>query len=367
MRYRRILVLFWIVLNMGWVYSQENKRDLRLDNPTPSGSSLPAIASPPVPGFAVPRGYALIIGVSQYQNLSPQFQLQYTQRDAESIYSVLISQSGGSFRAQNVRKLIGTQATLSNIRRELEEWLPSVAQEDDTVLIYFAGHGFIFGGEGYLGPYDLHPSNIPGTGYPMNALGKLIGGKIKAKNKVIITDACHSGAITPGADSQTVSSSLLNLNRSVFSLTASRDREQSFESPDWGGGHGIFTYYVVKGLEGEADENRDARVTADELAEYVHRNVRDATSGRQNPTSERRSFDPNLLLAFVPRNQMVHADALAKLEFGALILEVNMDGVEIFVDGESKGVVNKGTPLKLPGLRPGVHSIKGVRDRKSVV
>ena len=49
------------------------------------------------------------------------------------------------------------------------------------------------------------------------------------------------------------------------------DREQSFESPDWGGGHGIFTYYVVKGLEQEADENTDGIVTADELAEYVRR------------------------------------------------------------------------------------------------
>ncbi len=64
--------------------------------------------------------------------------------------------------------------------------------------------------------------------------------------------------------------SLLNLSTSLFSLTASRDREQSFESQQWGGGHGIFTYYVVKGLEGEADTNGDGIVTADELAEYVH-------------------------------------------------------------------------------------------------
>ncbi len=42
---------------------------------------------------------------------------------------------------------------------------------------------------------------------------------------------------------------LLQLDKSLFSLTASRDREQSFESADWGGGHGIFTYYVVQRLE----------------------------------------------------------------------------------------------------------------------
>jgi tetratricopeptide (TPR) repeat protein len=361
MQYLRSLLLFVICLSLDPSFAQENKRDLRLDNSTAPEPSIPTNPAVSPPAFQVPRGYALIVGVSSYKNLAAKFQLQFTERDAESIYSVLISQSGGSFRAQNVHRLLGTEATLVNLQKELEEWLPSVAQEDDTVLIYFAGHGFIFGGEGYLGPYDLHPDNIPGTGYSMARLGKLIGGKIKAKNKVMITDACHSGAITPGADSQTVTSSLLNMNRSLFSLTASRDREQSFESPEFGGGHGVFTYYVVKGLEGEADENRDGKVTADELAEYAHRNVRDATGGRQNPTSERGSFDPNLLLAFIPRDHMVNKDALAKLEYGTLIFESNMDGVEVFVDGESKGVVNKGTPLRLPGLRPGLHNIKGQR------
>ena len=98
-----------------------------------------------------------------------------------------------------------------------------------------------------------------------------MGRKIKGKWKVLLTDSCHSGAITPPADAATVECSLRGLDRSLFSLTASRDREQSFESPDWGGGHGIFTYYVVKGLEGSADENRDGIVSADELGEYVTR------------------------------------------------------------------------------------------------
>ena len=78
----------------------------------------------------------------------------------------------------------------------------------------------------------------------------------------------------------------------MFSLTASRDRERSFESADWGGGHGIFTYYVVKGLDGEADETGDGIVTADELADYTYRNVREATKGQQNPTSDQGNFDP---------------------------------------------------------------------------
>jgi uncharacterized caspase-like protein len=99
--------------------------------------------------------------------------------------------------------------------------------------------------------------------------------------------------------------SLLDVHQSIFSLTASRDREQSFESAQWGGGHGIFTYYVVRGMAGAADTNKDGVVTADELAEYVHTNVREATNAQQNPTSERGSFDSNMVLAYDPTQAQV--------------------------------------------------------------
>src|ERR1035438_3070917 len=103
------------------------------------------------------------------------------------------------------------------------------------------------------------------TGYPMDELGAVIGSKIHAKWKILLTDACHSGAISP-EDTQSLNQTLSTLNQSLFSLTASRDREQSFESPDLQGGHGVFTYYVVKGLEGEADYSHDGKVTEIEKA-----------------------------------------------------------------------------------------------------
>ena len=341
-------------------FGQKKERDLRLEKEPPKPAASTADVSVPA-GVKVPRSYAVVIGIAQYQNLEPKHQLQYSANDAEAIYSILISPQGGNFRAENVRKLIGKQATLENVRRELEVWLPSMAREDDRVLIYFAGHGFVYQGKGYLAPYDINLKNIAETGYPMDSLGMVVGSRIKAKNKVLLTDACHSGAITPGAQNENLSSSLLSIHKSLFSLTASRDREQSFESPDWGGGHGIFTYYVVKGLEREADENTDGIVTADELAEYVRRNVREATNAKQNPTSDRGSFDPNLPLSYNPKILASRGGSQRKSDFGTLILVSNMDGVEVFVNGASVGVVNKAAPLKLPGLRPGVHTVKAVR------
>src|SRR6266436_2705239 len=313
----------------------------------------------PPPTVAVPRGYALIVGVANYKNLPAKAQLEFSERDADAIYSILISPEGGNFRAENVHRLTGAQATLANVKREMETWLPSVAKAEDRVVIYFAGHGFISGGHGYLAPYDLDPNNIPGTGYPMDTLGQVAGSRIKAKWKVLLTDACHSGVITPDAEAQALNQGLLDLSRSMFSLTASRDRERSFESKDWGAGHGIFTYYVVKGLEGEADESGDGIVTADELSNYVRRNVREATKGQQNPTSDRGSFDPNMLLAFLPAGLRV-AHQPPPVD-GTLVFESNMDGVEVFVDGTSRGVVNKSGNLRLPGMRTGNHTIQGVK------
>ena len=306
----------------------------------------------------IPRSYALIVGISTYKNLPASAQLQFPNRDAEDMYAALISPEGGQFPAENVHKLINERATDANLRHELEDWLPSVTRDNDRVLIYFAGHGFISGGKGWLAPYDVDTHNIAGTAYSMDALGATVGGRIKGKWKVLITDACHSGAITPESDPQQINQSLLDLRKSLFSLTASRDREQSFESEKWGGGHGIFTYYVVKGLEGQADTNGDGIVDADELSEYVHANVREATGGRQNPTSERGSFDPDMVLAY--NASRVKAAPLQAPQYGSLIIETNMDATEVWVDGKSAGVVNKGTALRLPGIQPGQHTIKAV-------
>src|SRR5579863_2076329 len=246
----------------------------------------------------IPRSYALVIGVAHYPNLPAAAQLQFAVRDADEMYTTLISPEGGQFPPEHVHKLVDEQVTLANLRRELEQWLPSVTQPNDRVMIYFAGHGFISGGKAYLAPSDIDLKNIAQTAYPMSTLGEVVGTAIKGKWKVLITDACHSGAITPEDDPVALNRNLLDLHSSLLSLTASRDREQSFESADWGGGHGIFTYYVVRGLEGEADENGDGIVTADELYDYVYRNVRQDTSaagqGQQNPTVGQGSFDPHM-------------------------------------------------------------------------
>lgn len=328
-----------------------SERDLKTIHP--NGPASAEVAS-----VAIPRSYALVIGISTYANLPQTAQLRFPSRDAEEMYTTLISPEGGQFPPENVHRLIGPAATLANIKRELEQWLPSVTKADDRVLIYFAGHGFVSAGKGYIAPYDIDLHNVANSAYPMDQLGRVFGSQIKGKWKVLLTDSCHSGAITPENDRAELNKTLLDLRTSLFSLTASRDRESSYESPEFGGGHGIFTYYVVQGMNGAADTNGDGVVSADELAEYVHSNVRQATKAAQNPTSERGSFDPNMVLAYNPT--LRKAASLPQPQFGSLVIESNMDDTEVWVDGKSVGVAKKGAPVRLPGIAPGSHTVKGV-------
>ena len=66
-----------------------------------------------------------------------------------------------------------------------------------------------------------------------------------------------------------------------------------------------------------------------------------------------------MLLAFNPSGPSPGQAPAPK--FGTWIVEANMDNVEVFLNGKSVGTVSKGTPLRLPGLPPGMHLVKGVR------
>src|SRR5271157_1558321 len=220
---------------------------------------------------SVPRGYAVVIGVAKYEKLAPEDDLGFPESDADAIRQVLISKQGGAFPDANVKLLVGRDATLQNIREALEGWLPSHVQEQDRALVYFAGHGFVKGGRGYLAPWDVDPASPDTTGYSMDLVGKDLG-SLKAKWKVLLVDACHSGKIVGGSTDEAVNAQLAQLPSGFLNLTATGARESSYEDPRLG--FGVFSYFVKKGLEGNADTPPcDGVITAEELVDYVRREV----------------------------------------------------------------------------------------------
>lgn len=307
----------------------------------------------------VPRGYALVIGVGEYQNLEKRYFLRFAQSDAQAVYRTLISKEGGAFPPENVHLLIGHDATRENIRKELEEWLPSVAKEPDRVVVYFSGHGVVDHGAGYLVPYDLDANRLSDTGYSMKRLGAVMTNQVKARWKVLLADACHSGKITPETSNETVEATFGELPKTFLTFSATRENEQSFEDPNLDGGFGLFSYFLVQGLSGKADQLPcDGVVTADELIDYVRTEVRNYARQRQKiqTPNERGDFADDMILGL--GKGCSGQEQVTKRLNGTLVIEANMDDVTVTVDGQlMQGTVKRAQPLRLPGIPGGVHLV----------
>jgi len=263
-----------------------------------------ALTPPPPPPPAVASAHerwAVVIGVGAYESASIP-RLKYTVSDAEAIHQTLIGPAG--FKKDNVLLLTDRserKPTLRNVKWALGTFLGRSAKKDDTVLIFFAGHGAPEvdtrgmerdGLAKYLIPSDADPDDLYSTALPMDEL-QTIFARIEAERVVAFLDACYSGA----AGGRTFSAKrtragtvddlfLERLTRSKGRaiVTASRPTEVSIELPELG--HGIFTYYLVQGLKGAADANRDGIVSLQELYEYLEQQVTTksrAVGGNQHP------------------------------------------------------------------------------------
>lgn len=252
--------------------------------------------------------WAVVIGISSYKDsrIPP---LRYANKDAKAFYDWIISEKGGRYAPSQVNLLLDRDATFKNIREALFVWLKQ-AIEEDVITIYFAGHGSPESPDAsnnlFLLPYDAQYDSIATTGFPMWDIETALKRFIKAKKVIVIADACHSGGVgqsydiarrsSRGVEINPISSGLQNLSRigdGVAVISASDDKQLSQESQTWGGGHGVFTYFLLKGLKGEADYSRDGSVTLGELIPYVSEQVRRATRNAQSPTISGK-FDPAL-------------------------------------------------------------------------
>ena len=353
-----VLAAFWVTAGQAATpqTEQDRTRDRDLVFETPDGETVRL----PV----VPRGYAVVIGIGEYRNLDEAGQLLFAQSDAEAMYRVLISHEGGAFPPENVRLLTDSQATLANVRHVLEEWLPSVATPADRVVVYFAGHGFVQNGRGYLAPTDVDPRRLEETAYPMTALGDVMANRVQAGWKVLLADSCHSAKINAETTNEALDLQFSSLPASFLTLTATREREMSHEAPDLSTGFGFFTYFLTQAWRGHADNDPcDGRITADEVIEYVRANVRRYARDRQlsqTPTA-RGDYDPAMLLG-VGAVCLGRSDPESPALLGTAIVEANMNDVDLYIDGELVGTVSRDRPLTIPRLSSGLHEFMGVRE-----
>ncbi len=272
-------------------------RTVVYDAPKAGATATTPATTPP----AVNARWAVVIGVGHYDSATIP-RLRYAVPDAEAVYQTLIGPAG--FKKDHVLLLTDRserKPTLRSIKWALGTFLGRSARKDDTVLIFFAGHGAPEvdtrgverdGLAKYLIPSDADPDDLYSTALPMDEL-QTIFGRIEAERVVAFLDACYSG----GAGGRTFSSKstragtvddlfLERLTRSKGRaiVTASRTNEVSIELPELG--HGIFSYFLVSGLKGAADLNRDGIVSLQELYEYLEQQVSAksrSVGGNQHP------------------------------------------------------------------------------------
>jgi WD40 repeat protein len=270
------------------------------------------------PGFSSPgRRMALIVGISRYAK--PTINLKYAADDAHALYDLLTNPALGpaAFHPKDVKLLLDEQATGQAINTGLRDFLQK-ARENDFVLFFFAGHGAPDPNrllDLYLLAHDTDPDNIAGTGLLMEHVRESIS-QIPARDVLVLTDACHGAALGGIAGMRGVKENpihqvflekLIHASGGLAILTASEAAQASYENERWGN-HGVFTYFLLQGLRGDADADHDGIVSLDEIIEYVRERVKTATESRQIPAVGPTSFDRQLPLSIViPQNPANHS------------------------------------------------------------
>lgn len=252
--------------------------------------------------------WAVVIGISDYAHGGNSFpDLKYAARDAKAFENFLLSPRSGGFTKDHVLTLLDKDATSNNIRHALFEFLAR-AGKDDLVIIFFSGHGMPQAGTEnfFMLCHDTYPDKLASTAFPMWDIDTALRRFIKAQRVVIFADACHAGMIsspagTKGKTGNPIHQYLQQLALAEpgrLILTASEAREVSFESKKFGNGHGVFTYFLLKGLGGSADKDKNGLVTAGEIVDYVRLQVIQATKDKQHPNHSGQ-YDRKLPMAVV--------------------------------------------------------------------
>lgn len=250
-----------------------------LEDPPPAERVRPAGAG---------KTYALVIGISKYHNERVPT-LLYADRDAELIARFLRSERGGGLTDAEILILLNQEATTAGIRLAFEEFLKTKTTAQDTAIFYVAAHGTVRAADGqaFLVTHDTDPEDLSATALAMADLHRLFRRELTAARRVMVMmDACHAGKLGE-IPVKSINDAVENLTEGgageLFSFLAAGKDETAEEGPQYGGGHGAFTYFVVDGWNGASDRNRDGKVEFPEFVRYVRRMVEDATEGRQNP------------------------------------------------------------------------------------
>ena len=231
-----------------------------------------------------PNGIAVVIGVESYQYVDD---ATYAYNDAE-VFREYLSDTLG-YKKSKIKIATNSKATQAELSKLLGQngWIArNVKAKKSDVVVYFSGHGIPDAETKKTGllPFDVDPNYS--VGLALKDLYKSLG-SLNAKSVTVFLDTCFSGQ---GREKQTLLAGTRGIQivpkeRSVPSnitvLSAATAGQISGLIKDKE--HGLFTYYLLKGLGGAGDGDKDKKLTIAELAKYVHSKVKEdaALKGRE--------------------------------------------------------------------------------------
>lgn len=237
-----------------------------------------------------PTLHILSVGVNKYREAGTA--LHFAVNDAEEVAALLEKNfSADDFSKVSVTRLYDEQATRAEIEKAFDKIASQITSREDTIVIYLSGHG-----ENHDNIYYFIPQNSLINDYMQTALSqKQLGEKLallsdKVNNVLIFLDSCHSGAYNvQNSDSAQQAESLSKARESfgellmIAAASASEEAVDEYRTPDGKGtGHGVFGYAVLTGLQGDAAGRRDKKVTALQIASFVHNEIMDIRKQNRN-------------------------------------------------------------------------------------
>lgn len=223
-----------------------------------------------------PSAVGVVIGISKYAHPDVP-SVDYARRDARLMRDYLVQSMG--YRDDNIITAVDEEATKAAFNRIFEGQLANyITPGESDVFIYYSGHGApdVENASAYFVPHDADPNYAAQTGYSLDQFYRELN-ELDAKSITVVMDACFSGGSEAGMLIQeaspifiSVENPAANLSNGVVLTSSSGDQISSWYREK---GHGLFTYFFLKGIRGEADGDQDGAVTSEEVFGYLMENV----------------------------------------------------------------------------------------------
>ena len=217
--------------------------------------------------FRQPHTYLISIGIGSYRNQKVPSR-KFASADALSVSNYF--QILGGLPASNILLLQDGKAMRSDIDEALLDWLPPRIHEHAVVIVYFAGLASVSStGETFLVPYD-GTATTPSRSYPIKDLEAALA-RLHPKQTVFLFDGTVS-RMEPDNRTKTTPPQWNSAGNSTLHVIGTSGIGQGLEDDQHR--HGLFTYYLLRALRGEADTNRNGEVTLGETVTYLNQKVR---------------------------------------------------------------------------------------------